>query len=187
MRTENCIAKVALSFSLITAVGLGATGCATSPPQATFTHELPKQHLIDRNDAVTVTVDARSGVSVADYERQRLAQLIEQKIDAEKATSAISGERRDYELDVELTRYEKGNAFARAMLAGLGQIHIDAHVTLISLPEKKSIADFDVSKTFAWGGIYGGATSIEDVEPAFAEGIAEAVTQAKAQPKQKDS
>lgn len=180
MKKEYHYTKAVLFVSIIGVVELGATGCATSPPQATFTHELNKEYLIDRNDSVTVTVDAKSGVPVADYEKQRLTQLIRQKIDTEKAKSALSGEKRDYEIDVTLTQYEKGNAFARAMLAGLGQIHIDAHVTLIALPDKKNVSEFDLSKTFAWGGIYGGVTSIEDVEPAFAEGIAEAVTQAKA-------
>jgi hypothetical protein len=58
-----------------------------------------------------------------------------------------------------------GNAYARSMLAGLAQIHIDVRVALIALPERQSLSEFDVSKTIAWGGIYGGATSIDDWNP----------------------
>ena len=62
------------------------------------------------------------------------------------------------------------------MLAGLGQIHIDASVRLVKTENKEKVSEFLVSKTFAWGGLYGGITRIEDIEPAFAEGIAAALT-----------
>jgi hypothetical protein len=176
MKSKYRVLKIAILITVTAVVGLSATGCATSPPQATFAHEPSKQHLITPSDSVTVAVDARAGVTVADYEKQRLSQVIKQKIDASIVASDVAGVKRDYEVSVVLTQYEKGNAFARAMLAGIGQIHIDAHVTLITLPERKSVSEFDVAKTFAWGGIYGGTTRIEDVEPAFAEGIAEALT-----------
>jgi hypothetical protein len=82
-----------------------------------------------------------------------------------------------------LTRYDKGNAFARAMLAGLGEIHIDGEVTLIELPERNQVGKFSISKTFAWGGIYGGTTSMDDIEQTFADGVAAAVTGQKEQKK----
>ncbi len=75
-----------------------------------------------------------------------------------------------------ITRYDKGNAFARAMLAGLGQIHIDSTVTVSASGSGDTVSEFTVKKTFAWGGIYGGATRIEDVEPAFAESLAAGLT-----------
>lgn len=184
MKKKNRITKSLLFFPLIIVVGLGAAGCATTAPHATFTRELPKMNLVDYNDSITVTVDAGSGITVAEYEKQRLSQLIKQKIDAYKENSDVSGEKRDYELNVVLTRYEKGNAFARAMLAGLGQIHIDAHVALIALPERENLSEFNISKTFAWGGIYGSSTRIEDIEPVFAEGVAKAVTKANKQQEQ---
>lgn len=63
------------------------------------------------------------------------------------------------------------------MLAGLGQIHIDSHVSVVALPERTKVGQFDINKTFAWGGIYGGKTSIAEVEEGFAEGVAAAVTE----------
>ncbi|MCD6323450.1 MAG: DUF4410 domain-containing protein [Clostridiales bacterium] len=82
-------------------------------------------------------------------------------------------------INVNFTRYDKGNAFARAMLAGLGQMHIDALVTVEDKDIDKMIAEYEVKKTFAWGGIYGGATKIEDIEPAFADAIVSLLLQEK--------
>ncbi len=68
------------------------------------------------------------------------------------------------------------------MLAGLGQIHIDGTVQLYQMPEHKLIGEFDMKKTFAWGGIYGAATGMEDIETTFADGVAAAVTGQSEQP-----
>jgi hypothetical protein len=57
------------------------------------------------------------------------------------------------------------------MLAGLGQIHIDADVILREYEKNESLAKYEVKKTFAWGGIYGGATGIEEVETGFARAV----------------
>lgn len=169
------------TFSIPVAIllALFLVSCATTSPQATFTKALPKQQRVDANDTVVVKVEARQGVMIEDNEKQRLSQGIKEKINAQKINNTESGDKHEYELNVLLTQYEKGNAFARLMLAGLGQIHIDAHVSLLELPERAKVAEFDIDKTFAWGGLYGGSTSIEDVEQGFAGGVAEAVTKAE--------
>jgi hypothetical protein len=76
---------------------------------------------------------------------------------------------------VMIKRYDQGNAFARAMLAGLGQMHIDADVTLRDWEAKNHIARYEVSKTFAWGGLYGGLTGIEEIEDGFAQAVAASI------------
>ena len=111
-----------------------------------------------------------------EFEKQRLAGAVDQKLSAKKQLNTAGSEAVKYDVDLTVTKYEKGNAFARAMLAGLGQIHIDASVRLVKTESKEKVSEFLVSKTFAWGGLYGGMTRIEDVEPAFAEGIAAALT-----------
>ena len=65
-----------------------------------------------------------------------------------------------------------GNAFARFMLAGLGQIRIGADVLLIDPANGHAVGKFEVSKDFAFGGIYGAATRPEDVEDGFARSVA---------------
>lgn len=155
------------------------TGCATSPPEATMTQALPKEHIIDKGDSVSVTVHSGSNVAIQEFEKQRLSDKIKSKVNQLKAANGESGKNLTYEIDVNLKQYEKGNAFARAMLAGLGQIHIDADVAVFTLPDRTKQHDFEISKTFAWGGIYGGVTTIENVEDGFAEGVAVAVTNNK--------
>jgi hypothetical protein len=38
------------------------------------------------------------------------------------------------------------------------------------------VGQFAISKTFAWGGIYGASMNMENIETTFAEGVAAAVT-----------
>jgi hypothetical protein len=73
------------------------------------------------------------------------------------------------------TRYDEGNAFARFMLAGLGQIHLDADVTLLDSVSGAVIAQYQIAKTFAFGGVYGGTTNMSEVEKGFAKSVADAI------------
>jgi len=74
---------------------------------------------------------------------------------------------------IDITDYDSGNAFLRFLLAGLGQIHIDGIMTLEDREKNQSLATYDLSKTFAWGGFYGLGTKIEDVEEGFAKAVVE--------------
>ena|SRR6266480_7969501 len=72
------------------------------------------------------------------------------------------------------TKYDNGNAFARFMLAGFGQIRISANVLLIEPTNNQTVGEFEVSKDFSFGGVYGGTTRVEDVEDGFARSVASA-------------
>ncbi len=74
-----------------------------------------------------------------------------------------------------IKKYEEGNAFARAMLAGLGQIRIDADIILYDYASKTKLTQYEVNKTFAWGGAYGALTSIKDVEIGFSKAVADSI------------
>jgi hypothetical protein len=150
-------------------------GCAGTAPKPEFVRPLAEDSIIDANDKVAVVVAASPGVVLQPTEKQRLTDLVAQQIAAMQAANA-AGDERSYRVEVDLTRYDKGNALARAMLAGLGQIHIDARVTLLHGESGEQLSVFKIEKTFAWGGVYGGVTGIEDVEPAFAAAIAATVT-----------
>ena len=174
---ESTHRVTALTFGTIVAT-LGVlllASCASTSPRPTSVQTVVKQHQIGRDDKVVVNVRPAPGVAVDEAATQRVAQRVNRKIDDLKRKAAPSSLPRDYEVDVRLTRYEEGNAFARAMLAGLGQMHVDAHVTVFLLPDRIKVAEFDVEKTFAWGGIYGASTTIEDVEEGFAGGVAEGI------------
>jgi hypothetical protein len=44
------------------------------------------------------------------------------------------------------------------------------------MPEHELLEKFEMQKTFAWGGIYGGMTTIETIEDTFADAVAATVT-----------
>jgi Domain of unknown function (DUF4410) len=162
------------------------TGCATTVPTADFSQQIVAGARVSAPDTVKVNVDAADAVKMLPIDKERIAEEVAMKIDARKAANATAGAARVYEVDLRLTRYDKGNAFARAMLAGLGQIHIEGVVSVFEMPGHTAVGEFTLKKTFAWGGIYGAATSIEDIEDTFADGVAAAVTgQKEAPPKQK--
>jgi hypothetical protein len=164
-------------FSFIGLLGaLMLAGCATTAPTANFSQEITPGYALRARDTAKVALNAAPGVWILDYEKSRLTEVIATKIAARERLNPPAGLPRTYEIDVELTQYEKGDAFARAMLAGLGQIHIAGNVTIYLLPARTTIGEFTLKKTFAWGGIYGAATSMDTIEESFADGIAAAVT-----------
>jgi hypothetical protein len=66
------------------------------------------------------------------------------------------------------------------------QFHIDGNVVVYQMPDHVMVGEFALRKTFAWGGIYGTATSMKNIEDAFSDGVAAAVTGQKEEaPKQK--
>lgn len=169
--TKPAIAKT--GSLLLIAFALG--GCASSTPTAKFKQPIAPEARIIARDTVHASVAAAPGVSMLDHERERIAQ----QVLAEVRAAAGAGPRapRNYHIEVTMTRYEKGSAFARMMLAGLGQIHLDGQVSVYQMPGRSKVAEFTASKTFAWGGAYGGSVSIEGIEKTFAQIVANAVCQ----------
>lgn len=151
-------------------------GCAGTAPKPTFSKDIAVQYRVDADDKVTVKVTSKPDAKMEDVDRTRLAQLITSRMDERRAKNAANGDVHEATATVLITRYERGSAFARAMLAGLGQIHIDGTVTVNDAQSGNKMAEFTIAKTFAWGGIYGSSTRMEDIEPVFADGVAAALT-----------
>lgn len=162
-----------LSLTALAAI----SGCAGTAPTAEFKKAIAENYRLCVTDTAAVKVAASEGVVLNDVARQRLESRLKQTIEEKKkGASCKESRQRDFVLKSTITKYDDGNAFARFMLAGLGQIHIDGDFVLaMASKESETLAEFSVSKTFAWGGAYGGSTRIEDVEPAFAEGVADAI------------
>lgn len=76
-------------------------------------------------------------------------------------------------MKIVFTQYDRGNAFARFMIAGAGQIRIDADVMIVDAGNGQLVAQYQVSKQFAFGGVLGASTRIEDVEEGFTKSVAE--------------
>ena len=164
------------------AITLVATGCAGTKGSSTVLQPVDKYIELAAYEKLEIDTSAQNGAYVQDDVKERIAGLIKAKIweaDLKQFKDVCVQCKNDsgLKLEVVFTRYEKGSAGARFFLAGLGQIHIDAIVSLVDKITGKVLAKTEATKTFAWGGIYGGATSIEDVEPAFAEAVVEILKQ----------
>jgi hypothetical protein len=153
------------------ALAITLNGCATSGGRPTYTKTLQPESRITASDRVSVEIVPGPEVKIAKYERERFEQTIESTI---RSHAGVSGHgARDYKIVVTINKYEKGSAFARAMLAGLGQMHIDAAVAVYQMPGRKLVGEFKMDKTFSWGGVYGASANIETVEEDFAKSLAE--------------
>jgi hypothetical protein len=161
---------------VLASASLAMLGCAGTPPKAKFSQPMATTSRIGAADTVDVTIEAAENVTLLPAGRDRVGQKIKTQIDKRKVNNHASGEARTMQVVLYVTRYEKGNAFARAMLAGLGQIHLDGSISVYQMPDHTLLEKFDLQKTFAWGGIYGSATSMEDIEDTFADGVAATVT-----------
>jgi len=159
----------------VAALAVSLAGCASSVSEPTAVQALTTEqkaalHLTD------VTADADRGVEVSDGDLGLICQKVRAEIETQSpgiftdhanAGSAVK-------LNIHITKFERGNAFARMVMMGLGQIRIEADVDLIDRSGHK-MAEYKVAKDFALGGIAGGTTSIEDVEEGFAKSVAEIV------------
>ena len=67
------------------------TGCAGSAPKANYVRAPKADVKVDANDTFSVQVKAASGVDMLALEKQRLEQLIEQKINAVKGQNTAGG------------------------------------------------------------------------------------------------
>jgi Domain of unknown function (DUF4410) len=164
---------------LLLVLGLGAAGCAGSAAGVKPAVGIGPQDLSGYT-SLRVDVTKAEGVAVESAEAERIGKRIVEAIGKKQPGrfQSVNGDgagQPTLHATVRLTRYDKGNAFARAMLAGLGSMHIDGKVSLKDPAKDANLGDYEVNKTFAWGGIYGASTSIEDVEVGFAEGVADAI------------
>jgi predicted small secreted protein len=171
--------KAAIVFAML---GLGAllAGCATTAPRAVFSQEIAPTSRVTAQDEVGVQIEAESNVSIDAHERVRLAERIQEQLSIRKASHVGSGNAHTYRIIVMLTRYQRGNAFARVAwplpVTPIGQIRISGRVRLVEMPEATQVSEFHLHKTFAVGGPLGGFTHMQDVEKGFASGIATALT-----------
>lgn len=122
-----------------------------------------------------ITAEAKSGVAMTPADIDRIVSQIKADIAANDPNVFVDKSASPNVMKIEFTRYDSGNAFARFMLMGLGQIKIDADVIIMNSANNQVVGEYNVSKDFAFGGIYGGVTRIEDVEKGFAKSVAEIV------------
>jgi Domain of unknown function (DUF4410) len=157
---------------LITA-SLALGGCATSVSAPVVVQPLALSasaplHISD------VSADANPDVNVGDGELGLIAQKVKAYIQSESPAVMADANASGYVMKIHMTRFDRGNALARAVMMGLGQIHIEGTIDLHDSSGTK-LAEYKVAKDFSLGGIAGGTTTVEDVEDGFAKSVAEIV------------
>lgn len=164
----------------LSVIGLFLAGCAgTGGTHKLVTPPLSKEQAAKFSDVV-VDVDSKPDISLTPTDKERILSLILKSIKEDeknrfKTVNTTTSIPPTLYASVMIKRYDEGSAFARFMLAGLGQMHIDADVILTDGATKEKIAQYEVTKTFAWGGIYGGATTIKGIEEGFAKAVAASI------------
>src|SRR5215510_11788067 len=158
---------------LVLSVAWISSGCATSPGAVSSIAPLKQGVNLSTYSSLAVEVE---GAQLTPVDKERIRIRIVEAIRKQDATrfkdiNSPTPVPPTLRASVTVTNYDKGNTFARFMLAGLGQIHIDAQVTLRD-QDTDELGRFQVNKTFAWGGIYGAITRVEDVEDGFAGAVA---------------
>lgn len=151
--------------------GLALAGCAGSVSAPVAVQSLAPEQRSSLSIS-TVVSDAADGVPVRDDELRSMSRMIKAYMQSNRPGSV--SEAGHYMMKVHFTRFDRGDRLARMMLMGLGQIRIEATVDLCDAAGNIA-AEYKVSKDFAGGGIWGGATDVSDVEDGFAKSVAEIV------------
>lgn len=164
-------------FAGIAVLALMLGACASSSTKPTVMQAMSADQ-VQTLKLKTVSATAAPGVVMTANDFERIVMKMKNELNAaapgimvdpaspEAATAA--------DLKVNFTQYDAGSAFARAMLIGLGQIHVDADIQIVG-PGDATLGKYKVSKDFALGGVAGASTSIQDVEDGFAKSVAEIV------------
>ena len=121
-----------------------------------------------------ISADAEPGVPMSDGDFGLISQKVHAYIDAEKPGVIAEGSAAGQHMKIHFTRFDRGSAFARAMLIGMGQIRIEATVEMSDAGGART-GEYKVAKDFALGGIVGATTTVEDVEDGFAKSVAQVV------------
>ena len=174
-RIPRQFVRAALCLLLLASVA----ACANSVAPPNVVQGMPQ----DRGASlrlVDVSTEAARGVAMTPEDLDRIAQQVRAEISASSPDMLLPAGApppppQTMRMKIVLTRYDEGNAFARFMLAGLGQIYIEGDVLLIDSQTMQTVAKYQVAKDFSFGGMYGGITTIRDVEKGFARSVAAAV------------
>ena len=68
----------------------------------------------------------------------------------------------------ELTQYKPGSRVASGLLAGTSNAHLDVTIRMIDAVTGHELAAFSAKRVWAWGGLMGMDTGIEEMEAALA-------------------
>lgn len=154
------------------AVLLGSVvGCAGSVAPPVVAMALPKAERANLH-VDKVSTEAAAGVALTTVDTDRITQLVIADLNVVAPGMLDPAAAGAKSVRIVVTRYDEGSAAARFMLAGVGQIRLDGTVRVVDRASGRTIGEYRVEKQFAFGGLYGGLTSIKDVEAGFAKSVA---------------
>ena len=169
------------AWLIVAVLAAVAAGCASTAGSAKVVAGAPKEEALARYTKVAFVTSADGDATpMSSVDRDRIVALVVRRLKERAPTrfaelAPATADSETMKVTIAFTRYDEGSAFARFMLAGLGQIRINADVTLEDATRGAQLAKYEVTKTFAWGGFYGAVTKIQDVEDGFADAVAKAV------------
>jgi hypothetical protein len=167
--------RATVKFACLTTF-LGLAACAGDASAPLVMQPLPPEQKMNMRVA-DVSAEPAQGVAMTPGDLDRIVQRVKAEMAAKYPLALQRPDAQDpapsTKMKMVFTRYDEGNAFARFMLAGLGQIYIDADVIFVDASNGQALANYKVSKQFAFGGLVGGTTRIEDVEKGFAKSVVE--------------
>lgn len=161
-------------FAVASALIVTLSGCAGSISKPTALMPITSEQA-KTIQVAAVQADAAAGVPATRQDFEAISEKVKMYIEqGSPGVMTPAGTSDALTMKIHITRFDRGSAFGRAILIGLGQIHIDAVVTL-EKADGTLAGKYNVKKTFALGGIVGAVTRIEDVEEGFAKSVAEVV------------
>jgi len=164
------------SLFLLCLVGalLMVTGCGTS----TLTLKPDSKVDLAQYRSLSIQTKSADGVAITDTAQNRIKDAVKTDIINVSCPKRFDSIYIDTEthpdsllLVLDFTKYDEGNRLARMMLAGLGAMKINADVEIKDAKSVSTISKGAAGKSFAWGGVLGAATGIEDVEKMFAKEV----------------
>jgi len=178
--TNRIFARFAFLSALVT-----LSACAnsiTGPDEVT--HALAPEQITALR-VVDISGEIQPGIAMPQFQLDRVIQLVKAHLSSElpqaMGTTGTDGASPKAKIKMVFTDYDEGNAFARFMLAGLGQIKLGADVVFVDAVTGQELGRYKLSKQFAFGGIYGVATRMEAVEEGFAKSVVEILREKKAE------
>lgn len=166
-----------LTLLIFTAI---LSGCASSGGSHQLVSAANNSGQLVKYTDLQLNIQPVTGVKLDQSDTERMTKLIVESIQTGapnrfKTINSTTPGTSTLQATVKVKNYDEGNAFARFMFAGLGQIHIDADVVLSDAINNTPLEQHQVNKTFAWGGVYGVSTNIKDAEVGFCKAVADTI------------
>ena len=118
-----------------------------------------------------VEVTVMASVPMPEEEIQYLERTI-----LENAQEVLAGDSGAYKINVSITEYEEGSAFARCMLIGLGTMHLTARIEVYEVGKDEPLKRGVLDKDYIVGGFVGfAATMRKDITSKVGPDIKEAL------------